>query len=246
MHHVARQLLVAIITLFSLDAFGTEAEQTRTVTYERGHFTVTLEERYEKDCVPSADDTCWRGVKQTILGGEFTPPALLPAEPPATLARTGKAPRHVIFVSYSKKELTYYRRDQYDALRPVIGYVVVTPDASALTKDVIFGEVTGIVKDPTWCPNPRGRIRRDDPTLPPGCFPPGHRLNAMSGYRFDIAWQAKGMSLVKLHGASGYPARFEAVETYGCTRLEDTLITALVAELGPTAVAEGIALVAMR
>ncbi len=205
------------------------AEETIT-TYTYGRFTVE-----------AGTD------RQRVIGGEFTPPPLMPQLPSQSLRATGRPPEHVLFVNYVTKELLFYRRTEAGTYRPVIGYAVVTPEADFLPQQVVRGVVRQVVERPTWCPKVGGQVRRMNPTLPPGCLPYGHPQNPMGDYRFDIAWDVRGWELVRLHGTTGYPrGNFWDEETFGCTRLENHALAALLAQLGPTAVADGIEIIAHR
>lgn len=227
-----------MVTVFLLPSVVLAGEVAKTTMYEFGHFTVID-----------------HGDRLEIEGGVFTPPRELPHPPSQKLTRTGQPPRHLIFINYAKSELFYYTRSEEGGYDPVIGYAVVTPAAYpnprqpedfALRAEVVRGEVTQIVAKPSWCPLPGGQILRDHAHLK-GCFPYGHPQNPMGEYSFHIAWHASAeWKYVRLHGSRLYPERFEATDTYGCTRLHDPAIAELVARLGPTAVADGIEVVAHR
>ncbi len=174
---------------------------------------------------------------QEVVGGVFTPPASKP------LASTQV---HAIFVNYTTKELTYYRRSPAGIYEPVVGYAVMTPHPSILPKEVVRGKVLRIVEKPTWCPKVGGTVRQEHPDLP-GCMPHGHPLNAMGDWRFDMAWDTPGWELNKLHGVEGYArGQFWTEKTHGCTRLMNDAIKNLITLLGPNAVKEGIEIVAFR
>ena len=184
---------------------------------------------------------------QRVIGGEFTPPPLMPQKPSPRLRTTGQPPVHVLFVNYMTKELLYYRRAEDGVYQPVIGYAVVTPEANFLPQPVVRGVVTQVIERPTWCPKIGGLVRRMNPQLPPGCLPYGHPQNPMGDYRFDVSWEVRGWELVRLHGTTGYPrGNFWDEETFGCTRLENQALAALLNELGPTAVIDGIEVIAHR
>lgn len=175
-----------------------------------------------------------------VVGGVFGKDEM-PNVPP----RDANA-EHSIFVNYTTKELLYYRLSG-GVYESVIGYAVMTPFARTLPKDVVRGKVTRIVEKPTWCPKVGGTVRRDDPSLPKGCMPYGHPYNAMGEWRFDIAWDAPGWELNKLHGVEGYAkGAFWTQETHGCIRLMNEAISDLITLLGPNAVKEGIEVVVFR
>lgn len=227
-----------MVTAFFLPGLGLAGESTKTIAYEFGRFTVID-----------------HGDRLEIEGGVFTPPPELPYAPSAMLKRTGKPPRHVIFINYAKSELFYYRRSEAGEYEPVVGYAVVTPAAYpnpkfpeqfALRQPVVRGEVTQIVTKPSWCPIVGGQVLKDHPHLAQGCFPYGHSQNPMGEYAFHINWERPDWKYARLHGAKLYPERFEATDTYGCTRLHDPAIAEFVLKLGPTAVADGIEIVAHR
>jgi len=133
---------------------------------------------------------------------------------------------HVILVNYTEKTLEYYKGGE-----PVLGYAVVTPDASFLPAEEVWGQVQRIVKNPIWCPT--ANIRKKYPDLPKGCIPPQHKENAMGAIKFEISWQGvKGWDTIRLHGANGYPQNFFAEETSGCVRLQNDAIKNLVEKMG--------------
>lgn len=176
------------------------------------------------------------GDRQVVEGGVFVPPPLLPL---ATKAA------HTIFVNYTTKELTYYRRTSSGTYESVIGYAVVTPLPDALPQEVVRGRVRYIDLSPTWCPTPN--IRRKYPEYSKACYEFGHPKNAMGVAKFLIAWDTKGFEVVRLHGTGGYPrGNFWDEETSGCTRLENTAMLRLIELLGPNAVAEGVEVVLFR
>lgn len=152
---------------------------------------------------------------------------------------------HAIFVNYTTKELMYYRRTADGIYEPVIGYAVMTPFPSVLPREVVRGKVERIVHKPTWCPKPGGTVVRERPELGgKGCFPHGHPLNAMGDWRFDMAWDAPGWELNKLHGVDGYaPGAFWTENTHGCIRLTNPEIAHLIDLLGPNAIREGIEII---
>ncbi len=177
---------------------------------------------------------------QEVVGGVFDKD-VMPSVPP----RNATA-KHAVFVNYTTKELLYYRLTD-GVHRAVIGYAVMTPFPHTLPREVVRGKVAQIVEKPTWCPKVGGTVRRDDPSLPKGCMPYGHPYNAMGDWRFDIAWDAPGWELNKLHGVEGYAkGAFWTQETHGCIRLTNEAITHLIALLGSNAVKEGIEVVVFR
>ncbi len=220
----------AIFWLAGIFGAGVAAAETVSMTYTYGRFTVEV-----------------LGDRQRVVGGEFTPPLLMPVMPSRTLRQTGRPPVHVLLINYKTKELLYYRRNQNGLYQPVIGYAVVTPEADFLPQPIVRGVVERVVPRPTWCPKVGGQVRRMNPHLPPGCLPYGHPLNPMGDYRLDINWNVRGWELIRLHGTTGYPrGNFWDEETFGCTRLENQAIANLLALLGPRAVAEGIEVIAHR
>lgn len=234
MGFIGRWLMVTALIMPSLALAGEVAKAT---TYEFGRFTVID-----------------HGDRLEIEGGVFTPPTELPYAPSERLKRTGKSPRHVIFINYAKSELFYYRQNREGVYEPIVGYAVVTPAAYpnekfpeqfALRQSVVRGEVTQIVAKPNWCPKVGGQVLKDHPHLA-GCFAYGHPQNPMGEYAFHISWERPDWALARLHGAKLYPERFEATDTYGCTRLHDPAIAELVHLLGKTAVQDGIEVVVHR
>lgn len=178
---------------------------------------------------------------QTIEGGVFTPVA----RPPLPLQE-----KHTIFVDYTRKELTYYRKIEGGAVEPVVGYAVVTPSPALLPSVMVVGRVTAIDTAPTWCPTPN--IRMVYPELPAGCLPFGHPENAMGAAKFIIDWKVpktvrSAWATIRLHGASGYPSgSFWGEETFGCVRLVDAGIIELIKALGPQAIRDGLEVVLLR
>jgi hypothetical protein len=176
------------------------------------------------------------GGRQVVEGGVFTPPEKLPVSSTAA---------HVIVINYTEKELLYYRKVSAGVYEPVIGYAVMTPDASFLPRPEVRGKVRAIDLKPSWCP---GKMtRRMYPELPKGCLPPDHPDNMMGIVKFLINWQGvKDWEAVRLHGTLGYKeGAFWEEETLGCTSLTNEAILELVAKLGPGAVAAGIEFVAI-
>jgi hypothetical protein len=172
---------------------------------------------------------------QRIIGGRFMPPG----SPPVASSFP-----HLIAVNFSTKELQYYRGG-YGGYEPIVGWAVVTPDAHTLPLAEVRGRVTRIDTRPTWCPT--DNMRRIDPSLPTGCVPFGDPRNAMGDAKFEIDWNVRGWSAVRLHGTRGYPqGNFWHEETFGCVRLHNPEIRELIALLGPSAVAEGIEVVFHR
>jgi hypothetical protein len=189
-----------------------------TSSYHHGRFTVEVK----------ADGS------QTIVGGVFTPPAVMPVSSTAT---------HVIAINYFTKELMYYKRTEA-GYKPVIGYAVVTPAPEELAQTMVRGMVRVIDTKPTW--GPTKSARKLYPNLPSGILPFGHPMNAMGAVKYIIDWEAPKMELVRLHGSDGYPANFGEVPTLGCTRLENTAILELTRLLGKDAVKEGIEVTLVR
>ncbi len=211
----AQQPIVSTQPSWSLD-YSTTPETVQS--YQYGRFTVRLDKN---------------GLE--VKRGVFAPPMAIP------FASTGA---HVISINYRTKELWYHKRTNAGVYEPVIGYAVMTPNPSVLPKEVVRGKVIRIVKKPTWCPKVGGTVRQEDPTLP-GCIPYEHSQNAMGDWRFDIAWNAPGWELNKLHGVEGYAkGEFWTEKTHGCIRLTNEAIKKLVDLLGPNAVKEGIEIVA--
>jgi len=221
---------LAIFFLFTM-SFTAYGDESVVSTYDHGRFTVEV----------------LKSGGQRVVGGEFTPPTFMPQAPSAVLKRTGRAPRHVVFINYVSKEMQYYLRVESGGYRPVIGYAVVTPEAEFLPRQIVRGEVERIVEKPTWCPKVGGQVRRAFPNLPPGCLPHNHPQNPMGDWRFDVAWDVPGWQLVRFHGTRGYPeGKFWDEETFGCVRLLNEPLAAFVATLGPSAVEEGIEIVLHR
>lgn len=174
---------------------------------------------------------------QVVVGGKFVPSPHMPLASNAV---------HAILVNYKTKELTYYRRMADGTYEPIIGYAVMTPPSSVLTKEVARGRVLRIVEKPTWCPKVGGTVRQETPSLP-GCMPHGHPLNAMGDWRFDMAWDAPGWELNKLHGVPGYSrGAFWTEKTHGCIRLTNDAIKHLIDLLGSSALKEGIEVIAFK
>lgn len=175
--------------------------------------------------------------KDIIYGGVFKPELPMPHD---------SEYKHVIFINYKTKELSYFRLNGND-YEPVLGYAVMSPSPEFLPKNVVRGMVTKIDTKPTWCPTQN--IRREYPNLPNGCLPFGHKLNAMGVAKFEIKWEVPNWELVRLHGTGGYAeGNFWEHKTFGCTRLKDELILKLILELGDLkkAVKEGIEVIAYR
>lgn len=192
-----------------------------TKNYQYGKFTVVVDE----------------DGSQKVEGGEFVPPPRIPVASKA---------EHVILVNYTTKELMYYRRMADGTYEPIIGYAVMTPHESVLPKEVARGRVLRIVEKPTWCPKVGGTVRQETPSLP-GCMPHGHPLNAMGDWRFDMAWDAPGWELNKLHGVPGYSrGAFWTEKTHGCIRLTNDAIKHLIDLLGSSALKEGIEVIAFK
>jgi len=242
---IMMQIVSRWLTIVSLLLPALVVAESKLEEYRYGRFQIENQLERKANCLDSSDRDCYRLRSARIIGGEFVPPALMPQRASNILKRTGRPPAHIIFINYESKELLYYRRE-LEIYIPVVGYAVVTPDASTLPRDVVRGEIRALVKDPTWCPQIGGEIRRDNPHLPPGCLPPGHPLNMMGDWRFDIDWSTSGWELIKLHGARGYPRHFEQVNSYGCTQLENKALGELVRQLGGEAVREGIEVVALQ
>ncbi len=206
------------------------SEQTTSVTTEE--ISQSNQYQYGRFTVRVANDG-----SQKVEGGIFTPPATMPIEALKV---------HIIFINYTTKELSYYKRTNAGMYEPVIGYAVMTPHADVLPKKVVRGKVLRIVEKPTWCPKVGGTVRQANPDLP-GCMPHGHPLNAMGDWRFDMAWDSPGWELNKLHGVNGYASgEFWTEKTHGCTRLTNEEIKNLITLLGPNAIKEGIEIVAFR
>lgn len=168
---------------------------------------------------------------QNILGGQFMPPAAMPAVSSA---------HHAIFVNYTTKELMYYRGGQ-----PTLGFAVVTPDVSYLPRSVVRGHVSGIEMYPSWCPT--AHIRAAMPQLPAGCLSYTDPQNVMGIAKFLISWDVGGWDTVRLHGSGGYPAgSFWQAETYGCVNLLDPAMMQLLAAIGSAGVREGIEVIVYR
>lgn len=175
--------------------------------------------------------------KDIIYGGIFKPELPMPHE---------SVRKHVIFIDYKTKELSYFRLNE-NSYEPVIGYAVMTPSPEFLPKDIVRGLVTRIDTKPSWCPTQN--IRRKYPHLPSGCLPFGHKFNAMGVAKFEIKWEVPNWEYIRLHGTSGYAeGNFWDEETFGCTRLKNELIIELTSELGDTkkAIKEGIEVIAYR
>ena len=170
----------------------------------------------------------------------------LPPPPHTTVAR------HAIFVDFATKSLVYYRRLTTGAYEPVVEYMVVTPHPSTLPQDAVRGRVTRIDTTPRWCPTPRilahprhAHLRRKLDRN--GCLPFGHPENAMGAVRFEVNWRGVLSPAVRMHGTQAYPdGRFWLEETFGCARLDNDSILALVAKLGPNAVREGVEVIFHR
>lgn len=175
--------------------------------------------------------------KDVIFGGVFNPEPLMPHD---------SKYKHVIFINYETKELTYYRLEG-NVHKPILGFAVMTPNADFLPKDLVRGRVFNIDTKPTWCPT--SNIRRAYPDLPEGCLPHGHEMNAMGDTKFEINWEVSGWEAVRLHETGGYAeGDFWSVSTFGCTRLKKELMQKLLVELGDLKIAiqEGIEIVAFR
>ncbi len=185
--------------------------------YQYGRFTVEVDE-----------------TGQRIIGGQFVPDKTMPYE-------TVKS--HVIFINYSTKELSYYKKDDKGEYQPIIGYAVVTSEPKSLPKELVRGTVTKIDTAPTWCPT--ASARKKYPRLSPGCLPFGHPENEMGSAKFEIRWfDVVGYEAVRLHGTRGYPnGNFWDEATLGCTRLNNEAIKNLVDLLGLKSVEEGIEVV---
>lgn len=172
-----------------------------------------------------------------IYGGVFTPNLSMPYN---------SNQKHVIFINYETKELTYYRREE-NVYKPIFGFAVMTPSSDFLPKDVVRGKVRTIDTKPTWCPT--ANIRRAYPDLPPGCLPFGHEMNAMGIAKFEIDWEVSGWEYIRLHGTSGYAeGDFWSVPTFGCTRLKNEQMQELLNSMGDLkkAVSEGVEIVVFR
>lgn len=180
---------------------------------------------------------------QNIVGGIFTPDSVMPLP---ELAKKG----HVIFVDYTTKELTYYRRVDDGSYEPVVGYAVVTPDPDFLPSPVVQGLVQKINIRPTWCPGAEARSKYPD--LPSGCLPFGHPDNAMGMAKFEIIWEVdrslKGeWSAIRLHGTAGYAeGSFWEDKSLGCVRLLDAAMEKLLLHLGPDPTSEGVQIIIMK
>lgn len=175
--------------------------------------------------------------KDIIYGGVFKPELPMPYE---------SMRKHVIFINYQTKELSYFRFNG-SAYESVIGYAVMAPLPDFLPKNVVRGSVIRIDTKPSWCPT--SNIRRRYPYLPEGCLPFGHELNAMGIAKFEIRWNVPNWDAIRLHGTGGYAeGNFWDEETFGCTRLKNELMLGLLGELGDSrkAVEEGIEIIAYR
>ena len=226
-----RVVLITICVLLgwlALSVPPAHAVETRVVSVQLGDFIVHQTQQQREGCLDTQLDECWETISQEIEGGRFTPPA----EPPRPLV-TGLN----LLVDTASKKLLLYHQDEKGIVSPIEGWVVVTVQPHQLHADAVEGYIKSVDKNPWWCPTKSARLKY--PELPPGCFEPGHELNAMGVAKILIDWKV-GAELRPswvtrhIHGTGGYDAEnFLADETLGCVRLLNDELLNLLSLSGP-------------
>ena len=218
-------ILFAFWILLALPA---KAAETRAVQVELGDFIVHQTQQQREGCIDTQLDECWETISQEIEGGRFTPPAI----PPRLLK-----PGLNLLVDTARKKLLLYHQDERGEVSPIEGWVVVTVQPHQLPSDMVEGRIRSVDRNPSWCPTKSARLKY--PELPPGCFGPGHELNAMGVAKILIDWKVgaelRASWLARhIHGTGGYDAdNFLEDETLGCVRLLNDELLRLLSLSGP-------------